>query len=1578
MYLRYLIVFLLWTAGRGQDNLNPQPAPVNTTTTTTTTRNPRGKNSILEDLLKDVNDDREPVEYEGYDGWYNNAAHPNLGAVDSPLIRILPPAYADGSYKPVETKDRPNPITLSDTLMKGASGNHSKTGKTAFLVFFGQQVVEEILDAQRPSCPPEYYNIPIPEGHEYLKTGHREMPVLRTRYAVDTGNSPNNPRQQLNEITPWIDGGLMYGTSKAWADALRSFVNGTLAASHGGLYPAYNDVRLPMANPPPPKDHYLKPVSRFFKLGNPRGNENPFLLTFGILWFRWHNRIAETLRNKNPGWSDERVFNEARKWVIATYQHIVVDEWLPMWLEEELDPYERYDGSVDPGISHVFQSAAMRFGHTLVVSAVHTRSKAPECEVGKQIKAGGHDRFKNIRTCNSFWNPQDSVLESGIDEILMGLASQPAEREDNVIVEDLRGNVFGPLEFSRRDLMAINIQRGRDHGLPDYRTARMIMLPHEDPIDTWEDMERVVSSSMDAKGLVEQMKKYYNSTREIDIWVGGLLETETSPGPLFKAIIKDQFRRIRDGDRFWFENRKNNLFTEEEIARIKNLTLLNVLLEVTNITERDIQRNPFRLPSDVNPGPECQNFDFTYQWKNVTFQSLPPLSHDDIESCSSVETFDYFSGSEVSYAFTFLSLALFVVGCGAVLVYLARKRERKMAAHKKMVNEVKRKTLGLDSMLVNEWVGKKEKLRQIIIRTDKNSKTIVVQLLNRQVIRSIDLKHVETVEMQISADANKHFLLFRVAREYDLVLSFDMLEERDVFVARLEEYLGAIGVGRQKRGIRLQFMLNDATTKAHRQKQLEKFFRVVFAQAFNIQHDQDELLKLDAAQAKEIINTELTPHEFAESLSLRPDAVFVQQMFALVDADKNGYISFREFLDMIVIFAKGTPEDKAKLMFDMYDIDHSGQLSKKEFTSMIKSMLELANQNLTTERLNQLVNSMFKSANLQHKQDLTFDDFTKLLGDYREDLGYVQLNFDVSGFNPVPPKSAARQSAVFRAHETIYRAYSYFGGNEPGRLPQPKTPNQVRVETKQEAYQTTALRQTLIKTIRFVENYRLHIFWSVLYTLVVFGIFAERAYYYSVEREHGGLRRIAGYGVTVTRGAASVMMFTYSTILLTMCRNCITFLRETFLHRFVPFDATVQFHKYIAFWALVFTVIHSVGHALNFYHISTQTADDLTCLFRDFYHATHELPKFHYWCFQTITGLTGVFLVMVVAVMYVFAIQYSRRHVFDAFWLTHNLYPVLYILMVLHGLGRLVQDPIFYYFFLGPCVLFTVDKLISVNRKKIEIAVIRAELLPSGVTMLEFKRPPNFEYLSGQWVRIACLPLNENEYHPFTLSSAPHEENLTLHIRAVGPWTLNLRRLYDPANVGSHAYPKIFLDGPYGEGHQDWFRFEVSVLVGGGIGVTPFASILKDVVAKSGNRAKIPCKKVYFIWVTRTQKHFEWMLDIIRDVEAKDKDDLVTVHIFITQFYQKFDLRTTMLYICERHFQRISNRSLFTGLQSVTHFGRPNFFAFLNSLQRQHPSVTKVGVFSCGPLPMTNSVQLACERLNRKDGAAFVHHYENF
>ncbi|XP_078588866.1 dual oxidase 2-like isoform X3 [Branchiostoma floridae x Branchiostoma japonicum] len=1567
------------------------------------------------------------VEYAGYDGWYNNRAHPEWGIADSPLTRRLPSHYQDGTYEP-SGWDRPNPRTLSELTMKGVTGMGSFRNRSALLTFFGQQVVEEVLDAQRPGCPREYFNIQIPKGdpeYDPDSRGGREIPLLRSRYDMRiTGFSPNFPRQQLNEITAFLDGGLMYGVTKAWADALRLLSSdrpGRLASCTdqgvpgcvNDMYPAYNTIGLPMANPPPPREHYLKSSRRFFKLGNPRGNENAFLLTFGVFWFRWHNYLADQIAAKNSGWSDERVFNEARKWVIATHQKIVLYDWLPDFLGENRKPadYKGYSSAIHPGVTHVFQSAAMRWGHTIVPPGVYRRSRVkPDgtCDWrNTTYYTSPHTSgqyFHGVRTCNSYWNSvepheegfkaEDVAPFDGMAEFLLGMSSQVTEREDNIITEDLRGRVFGPLEFSRRDLMAINIQRGRDHGLPDYNTARVEYgLP---PRKTFYDVNPWLFNGTYVEHgpeLLDNITTFATAnnwtTDKCDIWVCGLLETtEAGPGELFGAVIKDQFERIRDGDRFWYENDKNGLFTKGEIEQINNITLFDIIKSISNITDADMQSNPF-----IATDSPC------FQPKQLSQFDMEPCTPDTVDKTVDFkrETFDYFTGSEASYILTFMALAVFIIGCVAVLIYMARDRQKKEAVerNKKRKATSKQSKDGATIFLATEYVGKKEGERSVQVKLG-TGKEIKVLNDRGKLLRTIDLRNHNQLVLYVEADKHRTLMAIHVPKEYDLILNFDYTEDRDNALMQVEDFLGTVEVGRRRQEMKSSDLMKAIVTKADRQKQLEKFFRIIFAQAFKEEKAREDISTYNSKDAKDVLTCELTRAEFAESLSMKPDSLFVEQMFNLVDKDGSGYINFREFLDVIVIFAKGNPDEKAKLMFDMYDVDGDGKLSREEFKTMLKSMMDMVNTEVEQSQLDMLVDSMMEQGGVRDREQMTQQDFINILGEHKQALSNAALNLGglpteklksqarrVSEANVLTPGEATRHQTVLnRARKTIIRAYQppEERNGAASNRPSQRVGQGLKVDTlKDKKYTTNPVMKNFNALKRYIQNYRLHIFWLTLYTLVTIGIFAERAYYYSVEREHAGLRRIAGYGVTVTRGAASGMMWAFSIILVTMCRNTITHMRETFLHLYIPFDSAITLHKIIAMTGLFFTVMHCIGHAINFYHISTQTADDLTCLFRDYFHYSNELPKFHYWCFATTTGMTGVLLVLVIAIMYVFATQYARRYVFKAFWLTHNLYPILYILTIVHGSGNLVQEPFFYYFFLGPVILFTLDKLVSISRKKVEIPVVKAEHLPSNVTMLKFKRPTNFDYKSGQWVRIASAALGDNEYHPFTLTSAPHEDTLSLHIRSVGPWTNNLRKVYDPAKIQpDFGYPKVFVDGPYGEGHQDWYKFPVAILIGGGIGVTPFAAILKDIVQKSAQGAKFNCKKVYFLWVTRTQKQFEWLTDIIREVEEKDKNDLVSVHIFITQFYQKFDLRTTMLYICERHFQRISGRSLFTGLNSITHFGRPNFESFFDTLQDEHPEVSTFGVFSCGPPPMTYTADKACGAMNRVDGASFIHHFENF
>ncbi|XP_020029096.2 dual oxidase 2 isoform X1 [Castor canadensis] len=1514
-----------------------------------------------------------PWEVQRYDGWFNNLRHHERGAAGSRLQRLVPANYADGVYQALEEPLLPNPRRLSNAAARGRAGLPSLRNRTVLGVFFGYHVLSDVVSVETPGCPAEFLNIHIPPGDPVFDPDQRGdvvLPFQRSRWDPETGQSPSNPRDLTNQVTGWLDGSAIYGSSHSWSDALRSFSGGQLASGSDPDFPRDSPASLLMWTAPDPATGQGG-TQGLYAFGAQRGNREPFLQALGLLWFRYHNLWAQKLAREHPHWGDEELFQHARKRVIATYQNIALYEWLPSFLQKTPPKYAGYHPFTDPSISPEFVVASEQFFSTMVPPGVYMRNSS--CHFQKILNKG-FGSSPAIRVCNSYWIRENPNLKSAqeVNQLLLGMASQISELEDRIVVEDLRDYWPGPDKFSRTDYVASSIQRGRDMGLPSYSQA-LLALGLEPP-KNWSDL----SSYVDPQVLQATAALYDQDLSRLELLLGGLLESHGDPGPLFSNIVLNQFVRLRDGDRYWFENVRNGLFSEEEISEIRNTTLRDVLVAVTNMNHSVLQPNVF-IWQDGAPCPQPQQ---------LTTEGLP--------NCVPLTVTDYFEGSGAGYGLVIVALCCFplvsLVVAGVVAYF--RNQERKKL--QKRGKESMKKEAVKDGVTAMEWPGPKERSYPITIQLLPDK---YLQVLDRNltVLRTIQLQPLQQVSLILSSNCRRRTLLLKIPKEYDLVLLFNTEEERGTFVKQLQDLCISWTPGLHVTEMSESELFRKAVTKQQRECILEIFFRHLFVQVLDINQADAGTLPIGSSQmVREALTCELSRAEFAESLGLKPQDMFVESMFSLADKDGNGYLSFREFLDILVVFMKGSPEDKSRLMFTMYDLDANGLLSKEEFFTMMRSFIEISNNCLSKAQLTEVVESMFRESGFQDKEELTWEDFHFMLRDHDSELRFTQLcvkgggrgvgdifkpntSWRVSFITRTPEDRSCPQELVLPASKApelggpgLKKRFGKKAAGPPARL---------YTEALQEKMQRGLLAQKLQQFKRFVENYRRHIVCATIFSAICVGLFAERSYYYAFASPPTDIEETTYVGIILSRGTAASVSFMFSYMLLTMCRNLITFLRETFLNRYIPFDAAVDFHRWIAMGAVLLAILHSAGHVVNFYIFSVSPLSLMACVFPNvFVNDGSKLPqKFYWWFFETIPGMTGVLLLLVLAIMYVFASHYFRRHSFRGFWLTHHLYVVLYALLIIHGSFALIQLPSFHIYFLVPLIIYAVDKLVSLSRKKVEINVVKAELLPSGVTHLQFQRPQDFEYKSGQWVRIACLALGTNEYHPFTLTSAPHEDTLSLHIRAVGPWTTRLREIYSPpTGKGSIRFPKLYLDGPFGEGHQEWHKFEVSVLVGGGIGVTPFASILKDLVFKSTVGSQVVCKKIYFIWVTRTQRQFEWLADIIREVEENDCQNLVSVHIYITQLAEKFDLRTTMLYICERHFQKVLNRSLFTGLRSVTHFGRPPFVLFFNSLQEVHPQVHKIGVFSCGPPGMTKNVEKACQLINRQDRAHFMHHYENF
>uniref|UniRef100_A0A1I7XQ64 Animal hem peroxidase n=1 Tax=Heterorhabditis bacteriophora TaxID=37862 RepID=A0A1I7XQ64_HETBA len=180
----------------------------------------------------------------------------------------------------------------------------------------------------------------------------------------------------VNERTAWIDGSFVYSTMEPWVATQRSFKNGTLEEGPMKGYPPFNNPHIPLNNPPPPQIHRLMNPDRLFILGDSRVNENPGLLSFGLVLYRWHNIQAHRYQKLNPDWTDEEVFQAARRWVIAALQKIILYDFVPALLGEKVEDaipkYTKYKPHVPPGISHAFAAAAFRFPHSIVECTGHS------------------------------------------------------------------------------------------------------------------------------------------------------------------------------------------------------------------------------------------------------------------------------------------------------------------------------------------------------------------------------------------------------------------------------------------------------------------------------------------------------------------------------------------------------------------------------------------------------------------------------------------------------------------------------------------------------------------------------------------------------------------------------------------------------------------------------------------------------------------------------------------------------------------------------------------------------------------------------------------------------------------------------------------------------------------------------------------------------------------------------------------------------------------------------------------------------------------------------------------------------
>ncbi|EHH30636.1 cytochrome b-245 heavy chain [Macaca nemestrina] len=528
-------------------------------------------------------------------------------------------------------------------------------------------------------------------------------------------------------------------------------------------------------------------------------------------------------------------------------------------------------------------------------------------------------------------------------------------------------------------------------------------------------------------------------------------------------------------------------------------------------------------------------------------------------------------------------------------------------------------------------------------------------------------------------------------------------------------------------------------------------------------------------------------------------------------------------------------------------------------------------------------------------------------------------------------------------------------------------------------------------------------------------------------------RKLLGSALALARAPAACLNFNCMLILLPVCRNLLSFLRgssaccSTRVRR--QLDRNLTFHKMVAWMIALHTAIHTIAHLFNVewcvnarvgnsdaYSVALSALGDRQNeSYLNFARDRIKNPEGGlYLAVTRVAGITGVVITLCLILIITSSTKTIRRSYFEVFWYTHHLFVIFFIGLAIHGVERIVRGqtaeslvkhrpevceqkisewgkieacpipqfagnpPMTWKWIVGPMFLYLCERLVRFWRSQQKVVITKVVTHPFKTIELQMKKK-GFKMEVGQYIFVKCPKVSKLEWHPFTLTSAPEEDFFSIHIRIVGDWT---EGLFNACGCDKQEFqdawklPKIAVDGPFGTASEDVFSYEVVMLVGAGIGVTPFASILKSVWYKYCNNAtNLRLKKIYFYWLCRDTHAFEWFADLLQLLESQMQErnnaGFLSYNIYLTGWDESQ----------ANHFavHHDEEKDVITGLKQKTLYGRPNWDNEFKTIASQHPN-TRIGVFLCGPeaLAKTLSKQSISNSESGPRGVHFIFNKENF
>ncbi|KAK1667423.1 hypothetical protein QYE76_055582 [Lolium multiflorum] len=569
------------------------------------------------------------------------------------------------------------------------------------------------------------------------------------------------------------------------------------------------------------------------------------------------------------------------------------------------------------------------------------------------------------------------------------------------------------------------------------------------------------------------------------------------------------------------------------------------------------------------------------------------------------------------------------------------------------------------------------------------------------------------------------------------------------------------------------------------------------------------------------------------------------------------------------------------------------------------------------------------------------------------------------------------------------------------------------------------LKRHLTKTMDFIHENWKRIWLVTLWLTANLVLFVYKFEQY----KHRASFQVMGNCVCIAKGAAETLKLNMALILLPVCRNTLTTLRSTALSHVIPFDDNINFHKVLAASIAVGTTLHTLAHVTcDFPRLISYPNDKFMALLGSNFN--WKQPTY-LDLLQSTPGITGILMIIIMSFAFTLAMHSFRRSVvklpsplhhlagFNAFWYAHHLLLVAYILLVVHSyfifLTREWYKKTTWMYLVVPVLFYACERIIrKVRENNFGVTVLRAAIYPGNVLSLHMKKPPGFKYKSGMYLFVKCPDVSPFEWHPFSITSAPGDDYLSVHIRTLGDWTSELRDLFGKcceaqvtskkatlsrlettviadSQIEDTRFPKVYIDGPYGAPAQNYKKYDILLLVGLGIGATPFISILKDLLnniktndeVESVHGSEIGSFKnngpgrAYFYWVTREQGSFDWFKGVMNEVADSDHSNVIEMHNYLTSVYEEGDARSALIAMVQSLQHAKNGVDIVSGSKIRTHFARPNWRKVFADLANAHKN-SRIGVFYCGSPTLTKQLKDLSKEFSQSTTTRFHFHKENF